>query len=134
MLSKLCAVKLWLIFRKCFLSWSGAFCSSFGLREEQAADSQKLNLKDKDLRRRAQRFGRKSQRSGVRIMSKRQSIGDKGLKAGVGMYNVLQERQSDSPEPHGGGQLRMCVVGCGGDQAHQGWTGKGRIFHTRLKH
>lgn len=67
-------------------------------------------------------------------MSKRQSVGDKGLKADVGMHNVLQDGQNGSTEPNGRRQLRMCVVGCGGDQTHQGWTGKGGVFHTRLKH
>lgn len=67
-------------------------------------------------------------------MSKRQGIGDKGLKAGVGMCSILQEGQSGSTEPDGERQLRMCVVGCRGDQTHQEWTGKGGVFHTRLKH
>lgn len=35
-------------------------------------------------------------------MSKRHGVGDKGLKAGVGMYSVLQEGQSGNTEPKGG--------------------------------
>lgn len=67
-------------------------------------------------------------------MSKRQGVGDKVRKAGVGMYSVLQVGQGGSREPNGGRQLRMCVMGCRGDQTHQGWTGKGGDLHTRLKH
>lgn len=58
-------------------------------------------------------------------MSKRQGAGDKSLKAVVGMFPVLQERQSGSTEPNGERQLKVCVVGCRGDQTPQ--DGQGRV-------
>lgn len=64
----------------------------------------------------------------------RQGIGHEEFKGGDGNIQSPEKGQSGSSEQNEGRQLKIYMMGHGGDQTFKGCTGKGRAFHTGLKH